>query len=141
VPGAPSVSPLICFEALFPGRAVAAGGERPGWLLNVTNDAWFGNSPGPYQHFAAVRLRAAEEGIPLVRVANTGISAVVDAYGRTLVQTRLGERIAIDSALPQTLSSITIFSLIGNKAVIIFALLYVILLYGFPYLYIRRQLR
>jgi apolipoprotein N-acyltransferase len=141
VPGAPRISPLICFEALFPGQVVAPGGERPGWLLNITNDAWFGNSPGPYQHFAAVRLRAAEEGIPLVRVANTGISAVVDAYGRTLVQTRLDERIAIDSALPKTLSSKTIFSLIGNLVIIFIALLYVILLFGFPYLYNRRQLR
>ena len=141
VPGAPRVSPLICFEALFPGRVVASGQERPGWLLNITNDAWFGSSPGPYQHFAAVRPRAAEEGIPLVRVANTGISAVVDAYGRTLVQTRLGERIAIDSALPKTLSSKTIFSRKGNMAVIPLVLLYVILLFGFPYLYIRRQLR
>jgi len=141
VPGAPRVSPLICFEALFPGRVVAPGGERPGWLLNITNDAWFGNSPGPYQHFAAVRLRAAEEGIPMVRVANTGISAVVDGYGRTLVQTRMDARIAIDSALPKTLSGKTIFSLIGNIIVIPLALLYVMLLFGFLHLYNRRQLR
>lgn len=141
VPGAPRVSPLICFEAMFPGRVVAPGQERPGWLLNVTNDAWFGNSPGPYQHFAGVRLRAAEEGIPLVRVANTGISAVIDAYGRVLVQSRLGERIALNSALPTTLSSKTIYSLIGNISLLILILLYIAVFAKFYYLYNRCWLR
>ena len=81
VPGAPPILPLICYEIIFPGEAVPAG-ERPGWLVNVTNDGWFGDSPGPYQHFQQARVRAIEEGLPLVRAANTGISAVVDPLGR-----------------------------------------------------------
>ena len=117
VPGLPPVSPLICYEAIFSGQAVPppkSGHPRPGWLLNVTNDAWFGSSSGPYQHLAAARLRAVEEGLPLVRVANTGISAVVDGYGRTLKKLELNERAVIDAKLPAALSNSTLFSRIGS---------------------------
>ena len=141
VPGAPPVSPLICFEAIFPGRVVAEAGKRPGWLLNVTNDAWFGVSSGPYQHFAAVRLRAAEEGMPLVRVANTGISAVVDPYGRVLVRTKLEERIAIDSSLPKALASKTIYTRMSYISVLLTLLLYISVFPGFPLLYYIGRLR
>ena len=112
LPGGPAFSPLICYEAIFPGRAVD-GAERPGWLLNLTNDAWFGTSSGPYQHFASTRLRAVEEGLPLVRVANTGISGVVDPYGRIVVRSKLNQAVALDSGLPDALSP-TFYAAWGN---------------------------
>lgn len=99
VPGAPPVSPLICYEAIFPGAAVDDA-DRPEWLFNLTNDAWYGQSAGPHQHLSISSARAVEEGLPLVRVANTGISAVVDAYGRTTASLPLGTRGALDSGLP-----------------------------------------
>jgi apolipoprotein N-acyltransferase len=97
---APPLLPLICYEIIFPDEAVPQT-ERPGWLLNVTNDGWFGNSSGPHQHFQQARVRAIEQGLPLVRAANTGISAVVDPFGRILEQLPLGAEGVIDSALPE----------------------------------------
>ena len=95
----PPFSPLVCYEVIFPG-AVLDKTARPRWLLNVTNDAWFGTSAGPYQHFAAARLRAVEEGLPLVRAANTGISAIIDPYGRVLRRLDLGVAGVLDGPLP-----------------------------------------
>jgi apolipoprotein N-acyltransferase len=96
---------------------VAARAERPQFLLNLTNDGWFGVSSGPYQHFDQGRLRAIEEGLPLVRAANTGISAVVDGLGRVRQKSRLNEQAVIDSPLPKELAS-TIYSKTGDFPVL-----------------------
>jgi apolipoprotein N-acyltransferase len=99
VPGAPRMLPLICYEAIFPGEAVP-GDDRPGWIVNLTNDGWFGFSTGPFQHLQQARLRAIEEGLPIVRSANTGISAVIDPLGRIVARLGLGIEGVVDSALP-----------------------------------------
>jgi len=112
VPGAPEMLPLICYEAIFPGEAIPKG-ERPGWLLNLTNDAWFGISSGPYQHFQQARVRAIEEGLPLIRAANSGISAVIDPLGRVLAALPLGQDGLLDSALPRA-AQITIYARTGD---------------------------
>ena len=96
VAGLPPVSPLICYEAIFPDL-IAAGGERPGLIVIVTNDGWFGNSIGPPQHFHQARLRAVEQGLTVVRAANNGISAVIDPEGRILASLSLNARGSIDS--------------------------------------------
>jgi apolipoprotein N-acyltransferase len=113
VPGAPPASPLICYEIIFPDDVVEKS-ARPGWLLNITNDAWFGSSAGPYQHFHQARVRAVEQGLPLVRAANTGISAMVDAYGRILAEIGLGDKGAIDSELPKV-GPQTLFAMFGFR--------------------------
>src|ERR1700731_3124111 len=104
LPGLPAVAPLICYEAIFPGEVVPSEAPRPGLLLNVTNDGWFGTTTGPYQHFAQARLRAIEEGLPMVRAANSGISAIVDPYGRVLAELPLGAEGVLDGGLPQTIA-------------------------------------
>lgn len=118
LPGLPPVSPLICYEVIFPGR-VTEPGQRPDWLLNLTNDAWYGLSAGPYQHFASARLRAVEEGLPLVRVANTGISAIVDPIGRVVARLGLGEVGVVDGPLPRSLASPTIYARFGDWSLFI----------------------
>ncbi|MEW5963705.1 MAG: apolipoprotein N-acyltransferase [Pseudomonadota bacterium] len=99
VPGLPLVGGLICYEAIFPAAVVQAD-RRPGVLVNVTNDGWFGNTTGPHQHFHQARVRAVEEGVALVRAANNGISAVVDPFGRVLATIGLNARGVIDTGLP-----------------------------------------
>lgn len=116
VPGLPAISPLICYEIIFPGAVIPADQPRPAMLLNLTNDAWYGHSSGPYQHFAISRMRAIEEGVALVRAANTGISGVVDPMGRITAKLDLGARGVIDAELPSPLASPTVFSSVGNWA-------------------------
>ncbi len=103
LPFAPPFLPLICYEAIFSG-AVLGEGPRPAFMVNLTNDGWFGRTTGPYQHFHAARVRAVEEGLPLVRAANTGISAVVDPYGRNITVAQLGDATMIDARLPASIS-------------------------------------
>jgi len=113
LPGLPPASPLICYEVIFPG-AVARRDARPGWLLNLTNDAWYGRSSGPYQHFVTAQFRAVEEGLPVVRAANNGISGVIDAHGRVVARLGLARRGHLDAALPLALAAPTVYARIGD---------------------------
>jgi apolipoprotein N-acyltransferase len=122
LPGLPSVSPLICYEAIFPG-AVADPQHRPHWLLNVTNDAWYGRTPGPLQHLASARTRAVEEGLPLMRAANNGISAAIDPYGRVLARLDLDAVGVLDEPLPRELSA-TLYAQFGDGIYVALSLLF-----------------
>ena len=112
IPGAPRALPLICYEAIFPAEVATRDG-RPGWIVNLTNDGWFGISTGPHQHLQQARLRAVEQGLPLVRAANTGISAVVDPLGRIVAQLGLGIEGVLDSRLPAAIAP-TIYARAGD---------------------------
>ena len=114
VPRAPRMIPLICYEAIFPNEAVPEG-QRPGWLINVTNDAWFGISSGPYQHFQQTRVLAIAHGLPMVRAANNGISAVIDPLGRVVSSLPLGAEGVLDASLPHALGP-TLYARIGDYA-------------------------
>ncbi|HLJ20580.1 MAG TPA: apolipoprotein N-acyltransferase [Stellaceae bacterium] len=102
LPGLPPVSPLICFEVIFPG-AVIDPADRPQWLLAISNDAWYGFTSGPFQHFAIARVRAIEEGLPLVRAANNGISGLIDPLGRVVRRLGLDAVGSLDVPLPRAL--------------------------------------
>ena len=127
IPNAPRLLPLICYEAIFPGD-VAAGDDRPGWIVNLTNDGWFGISTGPYQHLQQARLRAIEQGLPEVRAANTGISAVIDPLGRVIARLGLGVEGVLDSSLPSAIAP-TIYARNGDipaAIIVAVALIFVI---------------
>jgi len=102
--GIPDFLPLICYEAIFPGLS-QLGNARPKWIVHITNDAWFGNFSGPYQHLVQVRARAIEQGLPVARSANTGVSTMIDPYGQILAQLPLNEAGFLDAQLPKALSA------------------------------------
>ena len=123
-PGAPAMQPLICYEALFPGFVRQGGqltGVRARWIVNVSDDAWFGRTSGPWQHLNLSSYRAIEEGLPMVRATPTGVSAVIDAYGRNPRSLRLGlgEQGVIDAPLPPALAP-TLYDRFGDT---VFALM------------------
>ncbi|MGB3867427.1 MAG: apolipoprotein N-acyltransferase [Xanthobacteraceae bacterium] len=121
VPRAPSMLPLICYEAIFPSDT-AVGDDRPGWIVNLTNDGWFGISTGPYQHLQQARWRAIEQGLPLVRAANTGISAVIDPLGRIVASAGLGEETVLDARLPAAAAQ-TVYGRTGNVPALVMVVL------------------
>jgi apolipoprotein N-acyltransferase len=104
LPGGLRAGLTVCYEAIFPDRLVDEA-DRPQLIVNVTNDGWFGRSTGPWQHLAQARLRTIEQGLPIIRAANTGISAVIDPYGRTVGMLPLMEKGVVDSPLPVALSA------------------------------------
>jgi apolipoprotein N-acyltransferase len=124
MPGAPRMLPLICYEAIFPGD-ITTRDDRPGWIVNLTNDGWFGISTGPYQHLQQTRMRAVEEGLPIVRAANTGISAVIDPVGRIIARLDLGVEGVLDAGLPAAIAP-TVYARIGDIPALMFVALAII---------------
>ena len=127
LPGAPLVQPLICYEALYPGftrHGEMISGHRAAWIVNVSDDAWFGGTYGPIQHLNLASYRAIEEGLPIVRATPTGVSAVIDAYGRVESGLRLGQGQAgvIDAPLPAALAP-TLFDRLGETILAVMMLL------------------
>lgn len=108
----PSYLPLICYEAIF-SRHAQAGAVRPEWIVHITNDAWFGQFSGPYQHLAQTQIRAIEQGLPVARAANTGVSALIDPYGRVLTSLPMGKSGVLDVTLPKPLGK-TVYAYVGN---------------------------
>jgi len=108
--------PLICYEAIFPG-GIRRAPDRPDLLLQITNDAWFGEISGPFQHLAQARVRAVEQGLPMVRVANTGVSAVIDPAGRILAEIPLGEAGFLDQPIPAPLPP-TLYARMGDLPIL-----------------------
>ena len=128
LPGLPPAGMSICYEVIFPNDVVDHA-DRPDWILDVTNDAWFGLSAGPYQHFAMMRVRSVEEGLPLANAANDGISGVVDPYGRVTARLGLGKIGVVDADLPKPLPP-TLYSRVGD--IPFFLLVAALALSGFP---------
>lgn len=141
LPGIPPFTPLICFEAIFPGQVTPGGNsQRPEWLLNQTNDAWYGESSGPYQHLQIVRTRAIEERLPIVRSANNGISAVIDSYGRILSKLDLNDIGFIDEKLPTSPFKLPSFYAKHKENSYLFILL-LSLLYSFVRITVKGKLK
>ncbi len=110
--GIPAFAPLLCYEVIFPQEIIEKG-ARPEWLLNLTNDGWYGLSDGPFQHMHYSRVRSVEQGLPMVRAANTGISAIIDPYGRVVSQLSLGQAGVLRGRLPSKISP-TLYARFGG---------------------------
>lgn len=121
IPKAPPASPLVCYEIIFSGQVVQKK-PRPSWIINVSNDAWYGLSAGPYQHFDMAVMRAVEEGLPVARATNNGISAVIDPYGRVPEMLDLGTEGVLDALLPRAIEA-TFYAKLGVLVPLFFALL------------------
>ena len=132
LPGLPPVGVLICYEVIFPG-AVVDPAHRPAWLVNITNDAWYGFSSGPFQHFATARIRAVEEGLPLVRAANNGISGVIDPYGRIVGRLGLDDIGVVDADLPAALADPPLYARQGDRILLVMGFICVALLWRVPF--------
>lgn len=115
VPGAPPMSPLICYEVIFPHAVTDPAAPRPGWFVNITDDGWFGPWAGPRQHLLTAQVRAIEEGLPIARAANTGISAIIDANGRSRAQLPLNRMGVVEGGLPVSLAQ-PLYARIGDWA-------------------------
>jgi len=122
------VLPLICYEAVFP-QDVNATNETPDWILQITNDAWFGNWIGPYQHLAQARLRAVEQGRALVRVANTGVSGVIDSKGQVIAQLDLNTAGFLDTQVPLAEEE-TLYSRTGDWSILLVYLAALVAIFG-----------
>lgn len=128
--------PLICYEIIFPGQVIprsrntgskpATSYQAPRWIVNVTNDAWYGKTSGPYQHLRQSVIRGVEEGLPVIRSANSGISAVADPYGRIIGSLPLGERGYLDTKLPKPAQG-TLYQLYRNMALFIICAIFFVI--------------
>ena len=123
IPHAPPAGMLVCYEVIFPHQVVDKTQPRPSWLINVTNDGWYGDSAGPYQHLAAAQMRAVEEGLPLVRVAGTGISAIIYPWGEIKSSLPLNTQGILDDLLPKPLANMTLYARFGNAIPLILSLM------------------
>ncbi len=117
VPGAPPLAPQICYEVIFPGLT-PRGADRPGWIVNVSNDAWYGDTPGPRQKVNQARYRAIEEGVPVVRSTSGGISLVTDSYGRLVRAAPMASDAVLDVDLPQSIRP-TLYAILGDAGTIL----------------------
>ncbi|MBE1283787.1 MAG: apolipoprotein N-acyltransferase [Rhodobacteraceae bacterium] len=137
LPGIGRALPLICYEAVFP-QDVNAAKDRPDLLIQITNDAWFGTRSGPFQHLVQARMRAIEQGVPMIRVANTGVSAMIDPYGQVIHQIPLGQAGFVDAELPRPLEP-TLYSRAGDLPVFLAVVLGLLVLVFLLPLSKRRQ--
>lgn len=128
------ILPLICYEITYSGKIGIAKGLESDYIVNITNDMWFGKSSGPFQHFVAAKYRAVEEGLSVVRVSNNGFSAIIDPYGRANSKvTKLFDRDVIISYIPKKIEYDTFFDFVGNIITILFSLIYTIYYFAVYY--------